>query len=137
MNMIRGIKCEEGNTYGHLRVCSMSGFNSNGVTWLCQCLKCHRTVVVYGGRLRSGAVTDCGCSKDDLYYSKIRNLRSPCEKGCSFFDFCQKKKLACSLFDDFVKWGLDSDPKPEIHQPTKALYRRIFKKWSTQEVRDK
>lgn len=67
--MIRITKCtlkdETGNRYGKLVVIRRCPEyeNGNGAKWLCKCDCGNDNVVVFGGNLRNGSVTSCGCNK--------------------------------------------------------------------------
>lgn len=56
---------EAGNRYGMLTVIERTYPRGHraGAYWLCEC-DCGNRVIVFGGNLRSGNTTSCGCNKN-------------------------------------------------------------------------
>jgi hypothetical protein len=62
---------ETGNRYGSLVVIGVSAHSGPKLKWACQC-DCGNSIIVFGGNLRSGNTTSCGCSRITHGLSKTK-----------------------------------------------------------------
>jgi len=129
---------EIGNRYGKLVVLRYSGTdrsigNSGGATWVCRC-DCGGTKIVRGGQLRSGRVKTCGNCLGQQKKPGVKGLlerikwvgKSPCERGCSKFDFCRDHEMACGQFAKWVQRGGQVFPDLQEFPPNRVEYIRLF-----------
>ena len=125
--MPRGLKWIEGDVFGKLTVWQYLGTGTRGALWHCQC-ECGKLRVVAGSDLRSGAVKSCGKCRDgdERFLGTLQQIRAPCDMDCHFRGHCMTEKLACWVFEMWVKHGTEKPPDPESYKPNSAIYRRLF-----------
>lgn len=106
-----------GNKYGDWEVLSYAGKSK----WLCRC-SCNKEVVVYGGSLKAGTSTNCGCKKikHGCEGTKIYRLWSYMKERCysdkhkSYNHYGGRGIKVCDEWLDsknFIDWAIQNGYK--------------------------